>query len=198
MARHVRGSLFGDYVRMMRHRKDIDWAGWLEPHDVDFLSSHIDPDGWYPMDTFERMGVAILEVIGSGDLESVRAWGSQSVEHLLAEHSKLLVRDEPRESLMRFQIMRQTFFDFPAVTVRELSDLEARVVMAYGMGPRAEAAASHQAMGFFERLLQRAGAARVEARFVRRSWAGDAETLLALQWTRPAADPGMPRAPRGM
>jgi hypothetical protein len=198
MSRHVRGSLFSDYVRMMRHRKDVDWAGWLDAEDLPFLSERIDPDGWYPMATFERMGIAIIESIGAGDLESVRTWGRASVEHLIAAHPRLLAPDDPRESLMRFQIMRQTFFDFPAVTVRELSDLEARVVIAYGMSARAEAAASHQAMGFFEQLLERAGAARCEARFIRRSWAGDTETLLMLQWSRPSGAPGSPRAPRGM
>jgi hypothetical protein len=37
-------------------------------------------------------------------------------------------------------------------------------------------------MGFFERLLEVAGATDVFARFLRRSWAGDPQTLLDLFW----------------
>jgi hypothetical protein len=37
-------------------------------------------------------------------------------------------------------------------------------------------------MGFFERLLERAGAKVISARFLERSWAGDARTLLSLAW----------------
>jgi hypothetical protein len=43
-------------------------------------------------------------------------------------------------------------------------------------------------MGFFERLLELSGASSISARFLRRSWAGDRETRIEMQWlmdTRP-------------
>lgn len=45
--------------------------------------------------------------------------------------------------------------------------------------------ATFQTMGFFERLLAKAAARDISARFEERSWAGDARTLLALDWSRP-------------
>jgi len=50
------------------------------------------------------------------------------------------------------------------------------------MGARAEEAASLQTMGFFERQLELAGATNVTAKLSERSWAGDARTLLQLNW----------------
>jgi hypothetical protein len=53
------------------------------------------------------------------------------------------------------------------------------------MGAIAEEVASHQTMGFFEKLLELAGATDVYARFVQRSWKGDPRTLIALAWVSP-------------
>jgi hypothetical protein len=199
MSRQVRGALFADYVRMMRRRKDIDWRALLDPRDLEYLTGRISPEAWYPMDAFQRLGMATLEHLGKGDLESVRAWGRLCAQRLLEAHPRLCAHNDPRESLMRFQVVRQTFFDFPAVTVHELSDLEARLHLAYDMAPPVEAAAAYQVMGFFEQLLLLAGAERVQARFVRRRWEdGGPETVLALLWSRPVTDTALPRAPRGM
>jgi len=192
----VRGALFVDYVRMIRARKDIEWSRWLEPGDLALVAQHVDLDGWYSMDVFERLGDAILATIGGGDLQAVRAWGRRSVDHLRDTYPNLVVPNDPRESLMRFQVVRQTFFDFTAVAVQELSDLEARLRIAYDMAPRAESAAAFQVMGFFEHLLELAGAERVQAGFLRRRWEGDPDTLLSIKWERPSAAPGLPGGPR--
>jgi hypothetical protein len=50
------------------------------------------------------------------------------------------------------------------------------------MSPRAEEAAAWQTLGFFERLLQVAGAHEVSARFVSTSWTGDLVTEIELHW----------------
>jgi len=197
-SRRVRGSLFVDYVRMIRGRKDIDWSRWLEPGDLALVAQHVDVDAWYPMEVFERLGAAILDTVGGGDLGAVRAWGRRSADQLRDTFPSLVVANDPRETLMRFQVVRQTFFDFAAVTVLELSDLEARLRVGYEMAPRAESAAAFQVMGYFEQLLEQAGAERVQAGFVKRRWEGDVETVLVLRWSRPAGAPGQPRAPRSL
>jgi hypothetical protein len=56
------------------------------------------------------------------------------------------------------------------------------VRIAYGMGPVAEEAASMQAVGFFERLLEISGAENVFAKLAERAWAGAPETRLELSW----------------
>jgi uncharacterized protein (TIGR02265 family) len=182
----VKGSLFLDYVRMLKARKGVDWSTYLAPEDLPYLDARIDPAGWYPMATFERLGLAILETIAAGDLEGVRAWGQISVRPLASLHGDLLVGDDPRESLMRFHVVRRALFDFEAVKVQALSDTEARLEITYGMAPAAEEAAAYQTMGFFEGMLELAGGRNVDARFAQRSWAGDARTVLVVRWAPPA------------
>ncbi|MBX5480975.1 MAG: hypothetical protein IRZ16_03875 [Myxococcaceae bacterium] len=182
MSRNVKGTLFVDYVRMLRLRKDVDWSQRLHPGDLKYLSTRIEPDAWYPMETFERMGLAILNVIADGNLEMVHQFGKAQVDWQTMHQPGLIAEADPRESLMRFHVMRRSFFDYAALDVRKITAHEAQIAIDYQMGDVAEEAASLQTMGFFERLLELAGAKDVLARFSAERWQGARETLLDLRW----------------
>ncbi len=180
----VKGTLFVDYVRMLRAKKGVDWSRWLAPHDLDKFASKKDPHDRYTMSTFERMGLAILAEVAQNNLELVKHWGRFSIDGLCAIHTNLIAKDDPRESLMRFQVLRQSFFDYPALIMREITDGEAAVQIAYGMCDRAEEAASWQTLGFFERLLEVSGAYDVSVAFTERSWnEGESKTIVAMRWS---------------
>jgi hypothetical protein len=183
--RQVRGILFLDYVRMLKAQKSVDWATHLPPDDVGYLSERIDPDGWYPMESFERMGNQILATVAGGQLLAVHHWGRLSASVLRAAHPQLLAQDDPVESLSRFRVLRATFFDFEAIEVPMLHDGEAQLVIHYYMGMPAEEAAAVQTQGFFEGLLWLAGAKDVRSSFREKSWEGAARTLLDLKWRGP-------------
>jgi hypothetical protein len=187
MGPQVRGSLFLDYVRMLKSRHEVDWSRHLAPEDLGYLEQRIASEAWYPMAAFERMGIAILDVIARGDLDAVWAWGKSTVPQLVALHRDLLVRNDPRESLMRFHVLRRTFFDFEAASVTRLDDCEVRVQIGYGMSPAAEEAASYQTMGFLEGLVEAAGGEEVKARFVEKAWRGAKATALVVSWRQPGA-----------
>lgn len=182
MVRQVKGVLFLDYVRMVRRYKGVDWREHLAPEDMAYLSGVIDPNAWYPMASFERLGNAILRCIAKDDLLLVRLWGRYSVDQLRADQPMLVAPGDPVETLNRFRVLRSTYFDFEALEVLMLHDGEAEIAIAYSMGMPAEEAASFQTMGFFERQLELAGARAIDARFRLRSWAGDPRTVLALRW----------------
>ena len=180
----VKGTLFVDYVRMLRAKKGVDWSRYLAPQDLFLLDQRIQPDAWYPMPSFERMGLAILAEITEGNLDLVRNWGRFQIDALCHVHPNLIAPDDPRESLMRFQVLRQSFFDWPALTIREISDGDASVQVAYGMCDRAEEAASWQTLGFFERLLEMSGAKDARVVFTERSWnTGESKTIITMHWT---------------
>jgi hypothetical protein len=180
--RQVKGSLFADYVRMIRSQKQIAWDRILAAEDRRYLRERIGAEQWYPMATFERLGDAILREIARGDLIQVRMWGRYQVDQQRRIYTSLVADGDPVETLCRFRVLRSTLFNFEALTVPLLHDDEAHMVISYHMGNPAEEAAAHQTMGFFERLLELSGASTVSARFIARSWAGDAETRLELQW----------------
>lgn len=182
MRRQVRGALFADYVRMIRVQKDVDWRKHLRDEDLGHLVRRVDPDAWYPMESFERMGNGILAEIAGGDVQAARNWGRFSVDQLHAQTPSLVAPGDPLETLMRFRVLRTTFFDFDALGVPSVSSSHATIHVNYHMGAIAEEAAAFQTMGFFERLLQVAGATSVEARFTKKRWAGDDATVIELTW----------------
>jgi hypothetical protein len=183
--RNVRGILFLDYVKMLRSAKSVDWSQHLPTDDVQYLSTKIDPDGWYPMATFERMGNQILRTVANNEMFPVQLWGRYSAAQLHRANPKLLAPNDPVETLNRFRVLRQTFFDFDTLSIPMLHDDEAQIIIRYHMGMPAEEAACYQTMGFFEGLLELAGAKDIVAVFKDRSWANALRTLLVMRWRSP-------------
>jgi hypothetical protein len=180
--------LFLDYVRMIRGQKSVDWSVELEPEDHAYVLARVEPDEWYPMPVFERLGNAICRCLAQNQMEAVRMWGHLSVDPLLARSADLVVPRDPIETLMRMRVLRATLFDFEALTIPTLVEDHAEIVISYRMGAAAEEGASFQTMGFFTRLLELAAAKNVQAAFKERSWAGDARTLLEMKWVMPGSD----------
>jgi hypothetical protein len=184
--RRVRGVLFRDYVRMLRAMKDAPYGNVLTADDLRFLESKIDLDGWYPMESFERLGNAILRFVCRGELFPVQLWGRYSAAPLRTLYPTLVVPGDPAETLRRFDALRPQFFDFGPIAMPLIGETEAQLMIAYQMGMPAEEAASHQTLGFCEGLLQLAGAIDVDGAFRERSWLDQPRTLVALRWRLPA------------
>lgn len=180
--KHVRGTLFRDYVRLIRSRKDIDWARHLEPEDMVFLEQRVDDASWYPIATFERYGLGILHEVAGSSLSPVRMWGQFQVDAMLRLSPDILEAGDPRESLMRVVVHRKGFFDYDVLTVKEILDDHALFELSYKMSGVAELAACTQTMGALEELVRRAGGRNVHAAFVARTWEGDPSTVLELTW----------------
>jgi hypothetical protein len=183
--RQVKGVLFLDYVRMLKAHKGVEWSAILPATDLPYLEQQIDITAWYPMETFERMGNAILRFVAGGQLLPVQLWGRFSAAQMRTAQPRLLAPGDPVETLHRFKVMRQTFFDFDALEILMLHEGEAQIAIRYHMGMPAEEAAATQTLGFFEGLLELAGARDVRAAFHERSWDGAPRTLLVLRWTPP-------------
>jgi len=181
--RQVKGILFLDYVRMVKAHKGVEWTALLDPADLAFLTEPIDTTAWYPMASFERLGNAILRFVAGNQMFPVQLWGRYTANQLHASHPMLLAPRDPVETINRFRVLRETFFDFDALEILLLHDGEAQIVIRYHMGRLAEEAASYQTMGFFEGLVELAGGHDVTARFRERSWDGDVRTRLDLRWT---------------
>lgn len=169
---------------MIRQLKDVDWTKALRVEDLAFVQQRIDPDAWYPMASFERLGLAILSQAQSPGMDGVRLWGLFSANAFAKTHPTLVAPGDPVETLMRLKVMRSTMFDFPAFDVPTLIEGHAAVTIAYQMSPLAEEAACHQTIGFCEGVLGLAGAKKVRADFMERAWSGAARTSASFDWQR--------------
>jgi hypothetical protein len=182
LERHVRGSFFVEYVRMIRRRKDVDWMRTLRVEDLALVQQRITPEAWYPMSSFERLGLAILANFESAGLDAVRSWGNFSASQFAREHPSLVAEGDPVETLMRLKVQRATLFDFPAFDIPTLTEGHAVLTLSYGMGHVAEEAACHQTLGFCEGVLTLAAAGGIKGALSERSWLGAPRTSLVLDW----------------
>jgi hypothetical protein len=170
---------------MIRRRKDVDWMHTLRVEDLALVQQRITPEAWYPMSSFERLGVAILENFDGAGLDAVRLWGTFSAHQFVHEHRALVAPRDPVETLMRLKVQRATLFDFPAFDIATVTDGHAVLNVNYGMGAVAEEAACHQTLGFCEGVLSLAGARTIQGAFGERSWLGTALTALVIDWESP-------------
>jgi len=169
--------------------------GELRVEDLALVQQRIVPEAWYPMTSFERLGLAILGNFPGAGLEAVRMWGNYSAHQFVRDHATLLADGDPVETLMRLRVQRATLFDFPAFDIPTLIEGHAVMTMSYGMGAIAEEAACHQTLGFCEGVVALAGGQNVRGALGECSWLGAARTTLVLDWEPPGAVAGA-TAPR--
>lgn len=193
MDRHVRGVLFVDFVRMVR--KELKHAvASLEDADRSFFDQRIDPSGWYPMASFERLGMLIVKELLGAELDAVRYWGRSQCEVVAAYVPDLLIPNAPDQSLGRLQAFASNLFDFDVLKVLQTTTQSATVRVALQLKPEAEQVAIWQAIGFFESLVTQSGGRAVSAALTERGWERpDGLSLVALRWETPltvAVEPG--------
>jgi hypothetical protein len=167
---------------MIRANKQVVWSEFLEEEDLPYLSRWIESREWYPMETYERMGLAILETVAHGDLSLIHRWGRETVDLLCEQEPDLLALGDPRETFARFHVLRQSLFDFPAVEATVVRDGKALLEIDYGMSSPAEEAACHLSMGFLERLLELCGAEEIDVSLTACSWEGAERTEMTVRW----------------
>lgn len=184
--RNVRGILFVDYVRMIK-RQLADWRRYVDPADLPFFETRIEPDQWYPMASFERLGLLILRDIVGTETDSVRLWGRTQVEAILQFLPDLKTEGDPADAIKRFCDFLHGLFDFKAVALEHLEPTATTIRIAYGMGPVAESAACWQTVGFFEALVTASGGGAVRCRMV-------APELFELRWSAPVQLAAAPAA----
>lgn len=167
---------------MVRSSKHVDWSRHLTAEDLACIGDTIDTTRWYPMETFERLGLGILAEVALGQLDGVRMWGRFQVRTAIREYPDLVVAGDAYQSMMRFRVFSRSFFDYDAIDVTAVEEGSASVSIGYRMSPRAEETACHQTMGFFEGLVEQAGGRDVAARFTARGWEGAPRTVVEIAW----------------
>ena len=180
--RHVRGVLFVDYVRMLRRQLGKDFAQQLIAEDQLVLNQRVETDHWYPMATFERLGLLILSKVVGPETDAIRLWGRSQVDAILQWLPDLTEAGNARDSVMRFQVFLSSLFDFDAVSIVGVDDESATITVGYGMGAQAEEAAAWQTVGFFESLVTACGGAGVVSRLVSSGWVEGRATTFELHW----------------
>jgi hypothetical protein len=183
MTKHVKGTLFLDYVRMIKSRKDVDWDKYLTPADRELMKGMILPSQWYPLDSYQRMGLAVLREIAGGKMELVRLWGRLSVDELCKTYKNMVHEGEPLETMKTFQALRRRLLDFEGLAAEVKGPNRVQITVDVPFDDKfGDEAAAFQMMGSFERLLELSGIKNIKSQFVAKAWEGAPRTLIELSW----------------
>ncbi len=183
MSKQVKGSLFVEYVRMIKKNKQIDWNKHLASSEMRFLNQVILPSEWYPFEIYQHYGAAIFQEIADGEPPVACSWGKATMDRLAELYKgNLIEKGQPLGSLMKFKELNQRLFNFDSfeIIVHDEKHVDIGVDPAFGTG--AVEGYSYQMLGSFRRLIELSGVDKVEAEFSAKTWEGDHKTVIELRW----------------
>jgi len=182
MDKQVKGTLFIDYVRMIRKLKDVDWTRYLTPEDMKIIGEMILPSQWHPLETYQNMGVAVFHEIAKGEVDVVSSWGRASMDELVKVYKTMANQGQPIDSMKKFQALRSRFFNFEILQITDHKDNHVSITVDIAFERIAETAYAYQMLGSFERLLELSGANTIKHEFANKAWEGDPNTVIELSW----------------
>lgn len=142
------------------------------------------------METFERLGVAIICLVGDCSFAVPYGWGRVSANQLANLYKQLIVPDSPSKTVLQVHGLRGMFFNFDPVVVAACTESSAEIAIDYQMRDIPEAAACYQAMGFYEGIIYLSSGLSGSAVLTRRRWEGHPKSTLHLTWEQPTTSPG--------
>jgi uncharacterized protein (TIGR02265 family) len=181
MAR-VKGTMLLGLVKTVRADRTNTYDPYLSDLDRDFISRQVLPSSWYPFEEYKKTFSAVIDVLTKGDMELVRkmgqAYGADIVSNV---YKNLVIEGNPMESLKKYRIVFNMFFDFGEAEFEAVSENSGRLSIRK-FDPEFEAF-YYIFMGWVEECLELSGAKNPRGRSTSRSWADDPETTIEFSWT---------------
>ncbi len=180
----VKGSLLAIQARFIRANKDKDWDKYLKQEDWDIISGRVLPSVWYPLDTFERCGVAVFELMAGGDLKVIRAMGKESTEMLVKGIYKMLPTESgPARALSELVNFIRLVFNFGEWRLEKLDEKNVKIIFVFGESSPGIELFCNLMMGAFEGMIEMGGGKNCSINFAVREWERDPETIFDIKWT---------------
>ena len=129
--RMIKGSVVLDMAKVIRAFKDEAWDQYLTPADVELVKAMIIPTAWYPIDAYQRMGLAVYKLVAKGDEKALRAFGQAAMKELFeGPYRPFLAKDDPVQAVAKFFELRKSLFNFSRTTVEQTGPKSLRVRIA--------------------------------------------------------------------
>jgi len=164
--RRVKGSIMLDFVKVVHRARHLPWDRYLTAQDFELVESMILPSSWYPLETYQRIGLAVYELLGQGRPENARRWGQESMARLMeGVYQKALLKGDPLEAIKSFITLRKTLIDFGEFALNPIGPGQVEFIMFEvneipGLEPF-----SHMFVGNMEKLAAANGGREVTVEF---------------------------------
>jgi len=119
--RKVKGSVVSDMVRIIRALKDLPWDKYLLPEDFEIIDSMIIPTAWYPIEFYQRTGLAVYRLAAAGNDKLVKDFGEKAMIELFeGPYRPFLDHGDPVVAIRKFLDLRRPLFNFSRMEARSL------------------------------------------------------------------------------
>lgn len=180
--RSVKGSLLIDFVKMIRGNPDLPWSEHMLPEDMDLVNQMILPASWYPMESFQRIGIAIFKLVAKEDYGLLRFYGRSMADKFNEELPGLVCEGRPADTLNKQGLIQQRLYSFDVAQTEDVGPCH-MIVHIY---TTPEEVAAKQMIeinsGLVERLLELSGATNIRVKLVEAVWEGAEKSSLEVKW----------------
>lgn len=129
--RKVKGSVVQDMVKIVRAFPDQGWDQYLTGEDMDTVKSMILPTAWYPIEFYQRVGLAVYRLVAGSSDEIVASFGKAAMKELFeGPYRPFLDQGDPVLAVRKFMDLRKSLFTFSRMAVEKTGNKEMRITIA--------------------------------------------------------------------
>lgn len=179
---NVKGSVFINLVRAVKHDKSGAFNKYLTDKDRVLLNNKILPGGWYPFETYEHCIIAIYEVLAKSNPDIAKGWGrAECREAMTGIYASFVEGQDPIRFVRDYGMVHKRFYDFGKTEVLvegknqvvfKLVNFDTRCVPLY-----------YFIQGWLEQGMELCGAKNIQCAFLSKCWEGYPDTSLRITWT---------------
>jgi len=161
---HVKGSNLLNRHAFVKEKFGPDaWdrvLASLADNDARLLSPRILASSWYPFDLYNRLDLAMCQVLAGGDLELCRTLGVDSARRALSGTYRLYLKDGAEAILRRLAVLHRSFYDSGSLDVTYLGPGQCAIRTVYV--PRSTLTNCLVAEGFYRTVVEMCGGLEVQ------------------------------------
>ena len=178
----IKGTLFSEYVRMIKSSRDLPWDQYLTDEDFKLIEDRILASGWYPLDAYKRMGLAVFKLIAKSNVDAAWNWGRASMEGITKIYKNLLAVDTPGDAARRFCIIQRNVLNFEFLEVENVEPGTVKIHFLVKFGDEADHAYAYHFGGMLERLLELTSDSPEHLIILDKAWEGAEHTVFEMKW----------------
>ena len=177
----IKGSVLIHWVKAIRADKE-GMLLELTDEDRNFVQSKVYPSTWYSYDTYRRLVTLVARTVAHDDETTLYNWGYASADEIVsAMYKHIIVAGSPSKTISSYASVNKTFFDVGTIAGEIIDDNTAHVIVSDF--PRDFKPFYHIVHGWCAKLIALTGVKNIQSKYIQRSWAGDAQTVIEFTWS---------------
>ncbi len=181
--RKVKGTMLIDQVKQIRANKDKDWDKYLKPEDREIISGRILPSTWYPLELYQRCGLAVFQVLGGGNPDLARLRGKIRGKELFGDvYKNIVAKKDPMTALRSFVKIYGGLFNFSTIELEKIEEKHAIIKHDYDPEDPGNMPYCYTLMGHLDVLVEMTGGKNVKIELTSKQWEGAPVTIFDITW----------------